>query len=578
MRLPCLSLLALASCLVACASEPLIAETPCPPAPKSVAPAAALPKAETNAPPVVEVRLAPTRDGASGAVAIDVSMRFSAPPVEFGETRPLVFRLDGARAEDVDELAARDAEGSLALVRDEGDDKDTTALPGWRAERRARGPVTVTYTRKIASTAGARPSALSATAGGFLGLGRAFLLVPETTEPHVMRVRWDVAGLGPGARAASSFGLGDVECIGPLTMIGDATFTAGIFDRMTVEKLLLQEGRGAVVTLTSLGRGAFDMFDVGAWASRAFLSVQPLTEAPLGHFELFLRSSGAAGGRFDLDIAGTGVIAVADEGRTFGWPEKRDLAWAMARLNLGLTVEAERWFDEGFVTYLAVDALRRAELVAPADLAGELDVRATRYFSSRRAHPDDLGMLFAAELDARLRAKSDGKRSLADVIRVITPKPGPHETGEQARVTVAALREAIGKELGAEGETRFAAVLVKGGAAPDVPGDAFGPCLTRVKKKVPQHDLGFDPASVAEKKVRGLSPKSAAAKAGLVEGDRITAADLGDGTIEKPVEVEVDRGGKLTKVRYLPRGENVDAFSFALAPKAPASCGAPRAR
>ena len=39
------------------------------------------------------------------------------------------------------------------------------------------------------------------------------------------------------------------------------------------------------------------------------------------------------------------------------------------------------------------------------------------------------------------------------------------------------------------------------------------------------------------------------------------------------LEIEVDRNGKASKLRYLPRGEAVDGFSWAFAPKAPSSCG-----
>ena len=567
--------LALASCLAACASEPLIAESPCPPPAKSTAPVATTPPKAENAARTLEVRLAPTRDGGSEVVAIDVSMRFSVPPVDFGEARPLVFRLDDAQVEDIDELTARDAEGSLALVRDEGDGSDAALAPtAWRAERRARGPVTVSYTRKLAGT-GAAP--LSASAGGFVGIGRAFLLVPETTEPHVMRVRWDVAGLGDGASGASSLGAGDVEVSGSPTALAGATWAAGSLHRVTIERPATREGEGASFAVTSLGRGVFDVLDAGAWASRAWVSVRPLADAPLGHFELFLRSSGSAGRRFDAAVAGRSAIAVGDEGLTFGWPEKRVLGRAMARASLGYSVTG--WFDEGFVSYFAVDVLRRAELVTARDVLAEVDARATRYFSSAEVRAEDRGMLFAAELDARIRAKSGGKRSLADVAREIAPKAGEGEAQAvlPRRVPETALREAITKELGAEGETRFAAVIGKGGAA-EVPDDAFGPCFVKVKKKVPRYELGFDAASATEKKVRGLSPKSAAAKAGLAEGDRITAADLGDGTVDRPVEIEVDRGGKLTKVRWLPRGGNVEGFSFAFGPKAPASCDAPKGR
>jgi len=594
-RLPRSLALVAASTLIACVSEPIGPNVPCPPPAKTTEKAlAAAPKADADTTRTVEVRIAPTRDGGPLVTAIEVSLRFSGPPVEFGEARPLVFSLGerGVRAEDVDELSAKDSEGSLplTLVRE-----DEAKAPSWRAERRARGPVTVRYTRKIpAPDAGAPDTTLAPIAsGGFIAMGSAFLLVPETTEPHVIRVRWDVAGLGGEASGTSSLEPGNFETIDAPSSLASAVWAAGPLHRVSVDHPATNTSPAASLRVVAIDPSPFDPLEVGTLTSRAFQATRPLSAASNPEtFNVFLLGSGVKGPRVAFKLSGENVLVRADAGTSFDWTEKRELVRTVVRARLGNMFRDEPWFDRGFVTYFALDAMAREALVTPADLLEDLDTRATRYFSSSKrtmpaaeltrehglvavAHAEDRSALYAAELDGAIRKKSDGKRRLADLVRELAKAEGEADPG---RAPKEVLRAAIEKELGPEGVSRFEAVLERGASAPEVPEGAFGPCLSRVARKTARrYELGFDPTSTDQKKVRGLVPGSAAARAGLVEGERITAANLGDGSSNDPVELEVERNGKLVKVRFLPRGEAVSGYGFAFAPKAPPSCGAPSA-
>ncbi len=96
-----------------------------------------------------------------------------------------------------------------------------------------------------------------------------------------------------------------------------------------------------------------------------------------------------------------------------------------------------------------------------------------------------------------------------------------------------------------------------------VPPDALAPALTGAVRKVYEFQLGFDrEASLATQRVIGLVGGSAAAKAGLREGDALVGWDI-HGEADKEIRLQVRRGDKLHTIRYFPRGAAVEILQFA---------------
>ncbi len=121
---------------------------------------------------------------------------------------------------------------------------------------------------------------------------------------------------------------------------------------------------------------------------------------------------------------------------------------------------------------------------------------------------------------------------------------------------VTAFRQAVVRELGAAGGDRFEAVIVQGTASPEPPSDAFGPCFERVKRSFPQFELGFDEPAHG-RRLRGLVPGSAAAKAGLLEGDELVSVESAPLFPDQEAVVTVDRAGVRRVVRYFPASQTV---------------------
>jgi predicted metalloprotease with PDZ domain len=170
-------------------------------------------------------------------------------------------------------------------------------------------------------------------------------------------------------------------------------------------------------------------------------------------------------------------------------------------------------------------------------------------------------MLFFAELDHAIRAKSAGRRSLDDLVLAMLARDKAKQP-----MTLAAWEELVAAELGEEAVARERAILA-GQAVPLPSSEAFGPCFRRTTKPLRRFELGFDSAVLIEPKriVRGLITGSAAATAGVQDGDEIVKPvpqDSIQGNQTATMTLELRRAGVTRTITYLPRGETVDAYQW----------------
>ena len=237
------------------------------------------------------------------------------------------------------------------------------------------------------------------------------------------------------------------------------------------------------------------------------------------------------------------------------------------------------WYAEGLAVYYERVLPWRAALLSTADFLADLNKTAGRYYTDRlndtpnsriaarfwadtrvRVLPYDRGSLYFAQLNAELRSSSHGPRSLDDlVLRMIDRRRRGSAVDESA--WVALIREALGER----GVAQFRAML--NGKLIVPASGAFGPCFERATAPLRRYQLGFDSRVLMEpaRIVRGLIPASAAARAGLRDGDRIVKpvpqdaiqADQG-----ATLTLLIERNGETFPITYLPRGAVVRAYQW----------------
>lgn len=558
--------------------------------------------AASMAAPAVDITLAPRPAAADGAAiaTIDVTLRFDGVGAAAGQP---VLRLPLV-ASNVDTVAtlvtvqARDAQGPLTLRARDVDLPMQAARDAesggpsreWIADRAVAGPLTVRYTipaqASLPPRGPAPPFAFSDDGGGTSGAGHVFLLMPPGNAAYRASVDWDLSALPKGARGVSSYGVGRVAAPEPLTagQLRMAYYMAG---RGIGQWPVPAPARGFFAAWQ--GTPPFDAAALMRWTGTlydryasffgqtapppygVFLRYNPINAGGgVGLYHSFVTTFGRAGG--PGSDAGEIKFTLAHEMfHTFQPFIERPSGLESS------------WFGEGLATFYQRRLPLRFGLIGPDDFVRDLNFHAGRYYTSAmatvpnaevpkrfwadtriRTLPYDRGMLYFADLDDRLRKASGGKRSLDTLmLTMLARQKGGHQTDNGDWEAV--LREALGEPAVAD----FRAFL--GGRMPLPASDAFGPCFRRVAKPLRRYELGFDTAVLAEPKriVRGLVAGSAAAAAGLRDGDEIVVPVPQDGIQGNQTELlklTVRRDGRTFPLQYLPRGETVQAWQWARVP------------
>jgi predicted metalloprotease with PDZ domain len=243
--------------------------------------------------------------------------------------------------------------------------------------------------------------------------------------------------------------------------------------------------------------------------------------------------------------------------------------------------ELTYWFSEGFTNFYTARLRYRGGLISLADYAQEIDDAILSYYRSpareapnartvafwsdpaMRKLPYDRGHLIALVADREIRRATRGKLSLDDVMRALVD--AGRKGGKLTNDRVLAMLEDLTSTAFGE---RLRATVVDGAQLAIDPA-LFVPCLTGAMVKVWTYELGFDwPASQVAKKVTGLQPGSAAARAGLREGDALAGYSITPGNPDTQIELKV--GPDRHKISYLPRGKQLAVPQFTV--HDPATC------
>ncbi len=249
--------------------------------------------------------------------------------------------------------------------------------------------------------------------------------------------------------------------------------------------------------------------------------------------------------------------------------------------------EARRyWFSEGFTNFLTHRLLLKAgafdlarygqslnkETVAKLATSPVATVDNNRvvadFFKSEEVGklPYLRGELLALRWDAMLRKA--GKPSLARILQGLMLKreemvaretSGTSSTGAVPRLVAALQAQGIDAQ-------RDIDQFIERGTPIPLAADMLGPCFQGTPTRINRFELGFDMgASQAAMKVVGLMTNSAAAKAGVQEGDPLRGFSVHMGSTSEEASVSVLRDGKVETIRFLPvSSDSIASWSFAV--------------
>ena len=525
---------------------------------------------------------------------VDVTETVGAVEVPAGApmlTLPLVFTNVESVAKKLGNFSVSDARGVVSVTVVDDPDTDPSARRRWLATRPVHGTVTIHYRAPIDNAPQVRgsgpPFGLRTEAGGFSGIGQAFVVLPVTSKPCRIALRWDLTELGPQATAMSSFGDGDLDLVpGPLDRVSEAYFMAGALHRYPDRK---QQGGFASVWL---GSPPFDATRLMAWTQKLNTwYTRFFAGDPARPYRVFMRSN--------LVNPGGGVEIPNSFVATFDGSTRADAlqltlahemlhTWGPRLIPEGFPTQ---WFTEGTAVFYQRVLPLRAGLLSPRRFLDDLNMSATRYYINSlisapneeigkrfwedtriRVLPYDRGSFYFAVVNAQIRKASAGRRSLDNIILDLVRRERRGETFDGA-----AWVAMVEKEVGPLGKITYDAMLAGGVMLPD--SDAFGPCFERTSAQFRRFELGFDGKSLTShpRIVTGLVAGSSAAQAGLRDGDEIVYP-VGLDTIQADqkatVTVQVRRNGSVFPLTWLPRGASAQAYQWRRVPSVPDSkCG-----
>ena len=456
-----------------------------------------------------EIVVRPVRNGSPDVQYVDIHEVFSRSPgatkdsltVQVPEPPPV-----GAPPAGLEVVSMSDAQGAVPVRF------DSAGRGGrWRAERVVTYPLTINYKARMWPP-GTRtnPSPMLRTAGGAVsGEGIGIFVVPSDGVNYAGRFRWDMGDLAQGSITTS--GLTDENDVrAPIQTLAQNFFMAGPLHRYPATGN--RDGFEAFWHGTPPWDGQRDMAWVasmyeymrkfwGETTPRQYRVMGRLLPPPAyggtalaNHFII-----NAPAATYDTSTVGPLLLLTHETGHLF----------VRGLQNPGGGGPSNNWFSEGLNEYYAISLALRSGL-APLDIVlQEMNLQTKNYFTNPRKNmPADSvamnnpltdvmaqnisyerGTLFWAEMDARIRAASKGKRNLDDVMvplikraRSLGGADGP-SAGTEARVggqpgwfTPAELVDSLVKEAGPSARQLFDSVVVRGKDV--IPtAHAFGPCF-----------------------------------------------------------------------------------------------------
>lgn len=511
---------------------------------------------------------------------VDVRMTIANPTVVAGATlvhMPLVVASIPTQRYDGDAVQASDASGALPLTISDEPSTPFLSYRDWHVSRATSGDVTLIYRavpRAVDEHTRNGPLFdLREEAGGLDGAGFTFIAPPVAKAPYAIHLHWDMSDMPAGSRGIWSFGEGDVSVVKPAEELATTFYYAGPVksspqdpsDRFHMYWLSEPpfDAPGAARMIDKLFDYVSAFFHDDGESYRVFIRRNPY---PTGGGTALTRSFLFAYGT-SKKLRADGLEGLIAHEMVHNWP----------------TMEGDHsdtsWYTEGTAEYYSVLLSFRAGLSSPDEFLKRVNDRADGYYNNplqrlsnhesekiywqdaRAGHvPYGRGFMYLAGVDAAIRAKSHGTRSLDDIVL-----PFVARTQNGGTVTVDDWKNAVAAELGPQ--ARMAYDDMTSGELLTPPPNTFAPCFRRVAVQEYPQELGFDVLAYMGKPrvIKGLQAGSAAEHAGLQNGDTvIEGPDVSDPsfTYDTPVTLKIDRNGQEMTFTFKAEGHAVTGYRW----------------
>lgn len=541
--------------------------------------------------PAFDVLLKPLPDARGEISAVDVTTTWDWPTDAVGPDGHVTLQMPHV-VSNVDSVAreieviASDARGPLPLmVTDTG--VDAAAIRSWRSDRPIAARLVLRYRalihNRLATRGAAPPFELCSEDGAFSGAGFTLLLLPPSEAAHRLSVRWDLSALPRGARGISSAGIGDVQVDAPSppSRLARSFYMAGRVG-------LHPEGAdGNGFFGAWMGETPFDARELLAWTAQLYERYGTFFDhGATPRYGVFLRRNLVnPGGGVGLHDSFVGTFDAGTRVSDFRLTLAHEMFHTRSPYLASPPGLASQWFPEGLAVFYQRELPWRFGMISSQDFLDDLNFHAGRYFTNAlgdspfalvplrfwedtriRTIPYDRGSFYFVVLDSAVRRRSAGRRSLDDLMLAMRRL-------EQAgtKLSLADWESVLRAELGGGAVRQFRRMLAGAWQVPAA--DAFAPCFRRTRAQLRRYELGFEPKALTEQPrlVRGLIADSAAARAGLRDGDEIlrpVGQDALQGDQKRELELQVRRDGLDRTIRYLPRGESVTVWQWERDPAA----------
>ncbi|RSM09828.1 hypothetical protein CEP52_003930 [Fusarium oligoseptatum] len=534
-----------------------------------------------NPPPSLNITVTPKYEGRTPK-SLDVHLVIERPDLTANTT--LVSLSDVSELFPVppytsaDAIHASDSGGDIPLVLENAIDGERY----WKVARKTTGNVTVTYSATHINNDSAPTVALldlRRDHDGINGAGMSVFVLPPEDKTYTINFSWNLRESPDGTRAVWAYGEGPgtVTKIGSTKLVSESHFAVG--PSLHSHPSTVGEDFG----FYWFGQPDFEVLQLAEWTQTLFRYMRRFFRDTEPTYRIFMRGSASSSGTGAAALLRSFMFSYA-MGANNTW-EGFQILLSHEMVHTWPTLSGDddvTWYVEGLADYYSIVLPYRLGIFTLDRFIRGLNNMATAYYtnpminltnaevedrSSENEHiervPYGRGMVFLIRLDAKIRERSNGTRSIDDVVLKLLDR-----TRLGQGDSLEGLLDVLEGELESardEYERMADAKLV---VPPD---NSLSPYLTVQKTELEQYEVGFEKeVKDGRSFISKVMLDSRAAQAGLMAGDEIVSAEdrlsnpdilVAYEDVNAETQVKVRRDGEEFLISYRPRSlKRVEAY------------------